>query len=234
MNLEVTKIMAEKPRREMVMKFLENQVRGPHLISTLELFILFPICGSLDKLKQDPFILSSWTHLVSALFSVFSFCNCPLAFQYIHNFSCTTITNTPDVAPITTAGTHHFLHTMGSEEVYKRVRERAWKRKKKQHSWKICCFNDSIFVSRRPILRPKRCSSLCQSFKSNKWPELSEICRNGWCWITEIMRFWVWFSCSTGISTMWAAVESLVSAIGDLNFDDFEFGIGILLSFEDT
>lgn len=130
MNLEAAKTMAEKQKREMVMKFLENQVRGPHLISTLELFILFPIWGSLDKLKQDPFILSSWTHLVSALFSLFSLCNCPDAFQYNHNFSCTMITNTPDVAPIATAATHHFLHTLGSEEVYKRVRERAWKRKK--------------------------------------------------------------------------------------------------------
>lgn len=48
-----------KQTRQMVIRFCEHQVIGFHLISTLELFILFPLCGSFDKSKLAPFILSS-------------------------------------------------------------------------------------------------------------------------------------------------------------------------------
>lgn len=205
----------------MVMRYWEHQVSGFHLISTLELFILFPLRGSLERSKVAPFILSSWIHLIRALLSFFSLCNCFHTFQNLKSFIWTRNTNTSDVETDKRLGIHHFLHTCCSErteEVNKRVKKKPWKSKKKQQSWKISRLMESILVSLRAMRRPKRSSSLCQSLRSRRWPGLWEISIKGWCWIAETISMVVelehnsfcWCSSSTGISTTWV---SFISAI---------------------
>ena len=61
-SLEAGNTKPVKQTREKVSKFLEHQVSGLHLISTLELFILFTLLlllGSLERSKLAPFILNS-------------------------------------------------------------------------------------------------------------------------------------------------------------------------------
>lgn len=59
MNLEAGNTKPVKQTRQIVIKYCEHQVSGFHLISTLELFIFFPLSGSFDKSKLAPFILNS-------------------------------------------------------------------------------------------------------------------------------------------------------------------------------
>lgn len=219
MNLQEGNTKPVKQTRKTVTLYWEHQVRGLHLISTLELFNLFPFCGSLLKSKLAPFILNSWMHRVNARASARSLCNCCSTFQYLQSFTWTRNTITRDVHADRTEGIHHFLQWWSPEEeeeedVNKIVKKRPWKTKKKQHSWKISLPIVSFLDSFLDILLPKRSSSLCQSLRSRKWPGLWEISANGWLCIAETVFMaeisFCWCSSSTGISTMWA---SLISAI---------------------
>lgn len=117
MNFETGNTKPAKQTRQMVIRYWEHQVSGFHLISTLELFILYPLCCSFDKSKLAPFILSSWIHLVSARFTLLSLCNWFHTFQYLQRFTCTKNTNTKEVESDKTLGIHHFLQTWWSSDL---------------------------------------------------------------------------------------------------------------------
>lgn len=216
MNLQVGNSRAAKQRRHRLIRYWEHQVRGFHLTWTLELFILLPLYGgSLERSKLAPFILSSWIHLVSALLSLLSPANCLKTFQYLHNFIWTKATITFDVTADRVDGIHHFLQMVLSseeftEDINRMVRKKPWNTKKKQHNWKISLLMVSILVSLMAIRRPKRSSSRCQSLRSKMCPGLSEISVKGWCCIADT-DFRCWCSSSTGISTMWASLDSAIT-----------------------
>lgn len=218
MNLEAGKTKPVKQRRQMVTTLSEHHFLGFHLISTLELFILFTVCGSFVRSKLAPFILNSWIHLPSALLSLLSLCNCPKTLKYLKTFHCTRDTITREVKRERKDGTHHFRQAPSSlwiEEVKRRVRWNPWNAKKKQHNWKTSRLMLSNRASLRAIRWPKRSSSLCQSLRSKRWPGLWEISINGWWWIREALLGMDWFCCwcswSTGISTTWASLYSAMN-----------------------
>lgn len=119
-------------------------------------------------------------------------------------------------------GIHHFWQTSTPtslfDDVNKMVKKRPWNVKKNKQSWKISRLRVSSLVSFLAMRRPERSSSLCNSFRSKRWPGDSEISISGWSWMAEmalmaeIICFWC--SPSTGISTRWWW-RSFISAINE-------------------
>lgn len=205
--------------KQKVTKLLEHQILGFHLISTLELFLIFLLLSqkliSFDRSKLAPFILSSWTARPRARLSVFSLFTRSVTFQYLHNFTCTNTTIAAEVDAPRKEGTHHLLHRMtpnwasAAEEVKRRVVTKAWKTRKEQQRWNISRRRVSSLVSATEMRWEKRCSSLCQSLRRRRCPGLFEISIIGCCWIIiAVFDCWSWNSSTIGISTMCVSFDS--------------------------
>ena len=107
--------------------------------------------------------------------------------------------------------------------------------KKNEESWKRSALMVSILVSLWAMRLAKSSSSLCHSFRSKRWPGLSEISVRGWSSMASIMLlvmehntflWWLlWCSWSTGISTMWVSFVSpivvVVNVCKGLNLEEW-------------
>lgn len=93
--------------------------------------------------------------------------------------------------------------------------------KKNEESWKRSALMVSILVSLWAMRLAKSSSSLCHSFRSKRWPGLSEISVRGWSSMASIMLLvmehntFLWWLCSwsTGISTMWVSFVSPIVVV---------------------